>query len=68
MSVDWEYLFTGKPSTRPNRPPPLGMPSPPWSMRTAWKLSAGLIAITFRILGAVVRSIARGNQRHRNNW
>jgi hypothetical protein len=37
-------------------------------IRVTWKATAGLIAITFRLLTAIILAIVRVRQRNRTNW
>jgi hypothetical protein len=39
-----------------------------FSIRMMWKATAGLIAITFRLLTAIILAIVRVRQRNRTNW
>jgi hypothetical protein len=39
-----------------------------WSIRTTWKTSAGLIALTTRLFASSVLAIVRSSQRKRFRW
>jgi hypothetical protein len=39
-----------------------------FSIRVMWKAAAGLIAVTFRLLTAIILAIVRVRQRNRTNW